>query len=63
MTDDRPLWRLYRDGKPVHVFHSELAMWKWLHVQHSYSISHAFKYEGYTAIQPDGTPYVFEPGR
>ncbi len=59
---DKP-WRLFRDGKSVHVFETELAMWQWLHIQHGFSVSHAFKYEGYTATKPDGTPYVVEPGR
>lgn len=50
-------WKLYRDGKLVRLFIDETAMWNWLHVQHSYSISHAFKHEGYTATMPDGRVY------
>jgi hypothetical protein len=58
-----PAWQLFKDGKRVHLFRSELDMWKWLHRQHGYSVAHAFKYAGYTALQPDETPYVYEPGR
>lgn len=56
MTDLR--WTLYRDGKIVHHFRTETDMWHWLHRQHSYSVSHAFRYEGYSATV-DGKPYVY----
>jgi hypothetical protein len=56
MTTALP-WTLYRDGKVVHHFKTEIAMWQWLHVQHSFSVAHAFQYEGYTATDGDGRPY------
>lgn len=63
MTNQPALtWTLFRDGKTVHHFRSEIDMWKWLHIQHSYSISHAFRYEGYSATMPNGERYEPKAG-
>lgn len=45
-----PSYRLLRDGEDVMVG-TEQEIWSWLHRNHSYSVGHALKYEGYS-IKP-----------
>lgn len=49
---------LKRDGTPV-MYGSELAVWRWLHKSHGYSVGHACEHEGYS-IEP--MPKVNEAG-
>lgn len=50
-------WVLYRDEKLVGIFATEVELWDYLHHTHSSSVSHLFKYEGYTATRPSGESY------
>jgi len=43
---------LTRDGKEVHRG-TEESVWRYLHSNHGYSVSHALQFEGYK-IEPQG---------
>lgn len=47
-----PLYRLLRDGHEV-ARGTEGALWTWLHQHHSYSVSHALRFEGYAIVPAD----------
>lgn len=44
---------IYRDGSHVITVADEFEMLRWFHRQHSYSVDHAVRYEGYKVLDAD----------
>lgn len=47
MNDSFPIFTLKRDGKEI-LKGSEITILDYIHMSHSFSLSHALKYEGYS---------------
>lgn len=52
------MYILFRDGKEL-MRGTEFQVWKYLHNACPASIHHALKWEGYSIVNPDGTPYRY----
>lgn len=52
------MFTLYRDGKKV-LAGTEKDCWNYLHRAHGFSVWHALRWEGYSIVKPDGSPYTY----
>lgn len=44
------MFHIHRDGSYVRTVPNEEALMRWFHTQHSYSMDHAVRYEGYRIL-------------
>lgn len=48
------MFTITRDGQPITTVADQFALLRWFHRQHSYSIDHAVRYEGYAVLDEQG---------
>lgn len=48
--------QIYRDQYLITTVENETQAWSWIHSNHSFSVSHALKYEGYRFVEVDEMP-------
>lgn len=50
------MFNINRDGSHVITVSDEFELLRWFHRQHSYSIDHAVRWEGYSVTDEAGKP-------
>lgn len=48
------MFTITRDGQHIKTVSDEFELLRWFHREHSYSIAHAVRYEGYAVLDEAG---------